>query len=304
VTSELVSNRIRNGAVIPPTQREARSQGATSAKLTVTGRAPVAPAPSDGAPRSPGVHAALSVVEALVVDGPASLVELSRRLGLPKSTLHRICAILAERGWVVRDDHGRYEPGVRAIGLGSRASDLPIVTGFRHAVSDLVSRHDETVGLAVVDGVESVYLAIEETSQPVRLATWVGRRTPAFASASGRAILAAHPREAIVRDYGGRPLITPTGRRLRSVAELHEILAAVRRDGYAENWEETAHGLYTASVPITNDGGAVLAAVTICIPTSRVTEPRRAEILVDLVAAGRSLSGDVAWLPAFDARRH
>jgi IclR family KDG regulon transcriptional repressor len=253
---------------------------------------------------SPGVHAALSVMELVVTEGPLGLGDLARELQLPKSTLHRICAILVDRGWAVRDEQGRYEPGVRAIGLGSRAADLPIITGFRNAVSGLMTRYDETVCLAVVDGRESVFVAIEETSQPVRLQTWVGRRAPAFASASGRVILAARSPEAISAEYGGRPLIRPTGRRLRSVAELHEILAQVRVDGYAENHEETAAGLYTASVPIVNEGGTVLAAMTICVPTSRMDDDRRERILADLVAAGHALSDDVAWLPAFNAQRH
>ena len=156
--------------------------------------------------RSPGVHAALSVMELVVTEGPLALGDLARDLQLPKSTLHRICAILVDRGWAARDEQGRFEPGVRAIGLGSRAADLPIVTGFRNAVSGLMTGHDETVCLAVVDGQESVFVAIEETSQPVRLQTWVGRRSPAFASASGRVILAARPPEAISAEYGGRPL--------------------------------------------------------------------------------------------------
>src|ERR671921_757110 len=84
----------------------------------------------------------------------------------------------------------------------------------------LLARHDETVCLAVLDGDESVFIAIEETSQPVRLQTWVGRRAPAFASASGRVFLAARPPDAVAAEYGGRPLITPTGRRLRSTGEL------------------------------------------------------------------------------------
>jgi IclR family KDG regulon transcriptional repressor len=254
--------------------------------------------------RSPGVHAALSVVEALVAASPASLVDLSRRLGLPKSTLHRICAILVERGWAIRDQQGRYEPGVRAIGLGSRASDLPIITGFRHAVSGLMSRYDETTCLAVLDGTETVFIAIEETTQPVRLLTWVGRRTPAFASASGRVILAGRPPDAIAAEYGGRPLITPAGRRLRSLAELHEILERVRADGHAENHEETAAGLFTASVPVTNEAGRVLAALTICIPTSRLTDALRERVIADLHDAGAAFSTDVAWLPAYNARRH
>ena len=266
----------------------------------------IAPPPSvpDGHPaRSPGVHAALSVMELVVARGPLALGDLARELRLPKSTLHRICAILVERGWAIRDDQGRYEPGVRAIGLGSRAADLPIVTGFRHTVAALMTRYDETVCLAVLDGQESVFVAIEETSQPVRLQTWVGRRSPAFASASGRVFLAAWPEEAIAAEFAGRPLITPTGRRLRDAGELQEILAGVRRDGFAENHEETAAGLYTASVPVVNERGTVLAAVTVCVPTSRIDAARRDLMLGDLVDAGRALSRDVAWLPAFSARR-
>jgi DNA-binding IclR family transcriptional regulator len=266
----------------------------------------IAPPPSvpDGqAARSPGVHAALSVMELVVAQGPLALGDLARELRLPKSTLHRICAILVERGWAIRDEQGRYEPGVRAIGLGSRAADLPIVIGFRHTVAGLMTRYDETVCLAVLDGQESVFVAIEETSQPVRLQTWVGRRSPAFASASGRVFLAAWPEEAIAAEFAGRPLITPTGRRLRDAGELQEILAGVRRDGFAENHEETATGLYTASVPVVNERGTVLAAVTVCVPTSRIDAARRDLMLGDLVEAGRALSRDVAWLPAFSARR-
>jgi IclR family transcriptional regulator, KDG regulon repressor len=253
--------------------------------------------------RSPGVHAALSVMELVVSQGPLGLGDLVRELGLPKSTLHRICAILVDRGWALRDDQGRYEPGVRAIGLGSRAADLPIVTGFRHAVASLMSRHDETVCLAIVDRDESVFVALEETTQPVRLQTWVGRRAPAFASASGRVLLAGRSPDAVAAEYGGRPLVTPTGRRLRTITELQEILDRVRADGYAENHEETAAGLYTASVPIVNETGTVLAAMTMCVPTSRMDPARRERIVADLLVAGRALSRDVAWMPAFNAKR-
>ena len=253
--------------------------------------------------RSPGVHAALSVMELIVSQGPLPLGDLARELGLPKSTLHRICAILVDRGWAIRDEAGRYEPGVRAIGLGSRAADLPIVSGFRHAVSVLMTRHDETVCLAVLDGRESVFVAIEETTQPVRLQTWVGRRAPAFASASGRVFLATWPPEAVSAEYGGVALITPTGRRLRTMGELRETLDRVRREGFAENQEETAAGLWTASVPIVNERGTVLAAMTMCVPTSRMVPGRRELIIDDLIAAGASLSRDVAWLPAFNAKR-
>ena len=292
-----------------PAAAAASEATATSAAPAVAAvaavSAPAVPAPraTGQAGRSPGVHAALSVMELVVTQGRLGLGDLARELQLPKSTLHRICAILVERGWALRDEGGRYEPGVRAIGLGSRAANLPIVTGFRHAVADLMTRHDETVCLAVIDGDESVFIAIEETTQPVRLQTWVGRRSPAFASASGRVILAGRAPAAVAAEYGGRALVTPTGRRLQTIGELEAILARVRADGFAENHEETAAGLYTASVPIVNETGTVLAAMTMCVPTSRMYPGRRDGLLADLAAAGEALSRDVAWLPAFNAKR-
>jgi len=311
----VITEPVTHGGAGPPTPVAAAASAATvtpaagvpSEAPTVAAAAAVpeaAAARANGqAGRSPGVHAALSVMELVVTQGPLGLGDLARDLRLPKSTLHRICAILVDRGWALRDEQGRYEPGVRAIGLGSRAANLPIVTGFRHAVADFMTRHDETVCLAVIDGDESVFIAIEETTQPVRLQTWVGRRAPAFASASGRVILAGRASAAVAAEYGGRALVTPTGRRLQTIGELEAILARVRADGFAENHEETAAGLYTASVPIVNESGTVLAAMTMCVPTSRMYPGRGDGLLADLIAAGKALSRDVAWLPAFDAKR-
>jgi DNA-binding IclR family transcriptional regulator len=253
-------------------------------------------------PGAPGVHAALGVLEFLATAGPTSLAELSRELGDAKSTLHRITAVLVERGWVIRDAAGQFELGIRALGLGSRSEELPIVTAFRSVAAWLMTRHDETVALAVLDGDETVYIAKEDSSESVRLVTAVGSRTIAFASASGRCHLARWRPEEVAAYWGGRALVTPVGRRMNGIAELQEILEQVRRDGYAENQGETASGLWSGSVPVVNDSGIVLAALTIGVPTSRINSDRRREILDDLLAAGRRLSADVSWLPAYSAR--
>jgi DNA-binding IclR family transcriptional regulator len=252
---------------------------------------------------SPGVHTALSVLESIASAGPQSLSDLAVAISTPKSSLHRICAVLAEREWLVRRDDGRFDLGIRAIGLTARAAELPLVTAFRSVSADLLTRHDETVCLAVLDGEETTYVALEETSQPVRLVTRIGSRTPAFASASGRAILADRSPAVVAAQYAGRTLVTPTGRRLRGAEELLEILSVVRERGYAENNEETAIGLYTASVPIRGAGGAAVAALTICVPTSRLSPERRERILADLLSAGARTSRNVAWIPAWNATR-
>lgn len=254
-------------------------------------------------PRSPGIHAALSLLEVLVAQAPLSLSELSVRLALPKSSLFRVCAVLAERGWVLRNADGRYVLGIRAFGLTAQSSEYPIVRAFRNVAADLLTRHNETVCLAVIDGDDSSFIAIEETSHPVRLVTHVGSRTPAFASASGRVMLADRAQGAVASQFAGRPLITPTGRRLRDVDELLHILMEVKRLGYAENREETAVGLHAISVPARNSTGAVLAALTLCVPTSRLNPARRTVLIAEMQEAGRRLSESIAWLAAWNATR-
>jgi IclR family KDG regulon transcriptional repressor len=252
---------------------------------------------------SPGVHAALRVLESISAHGPQTLADLSSRLGIAKSSLHRVCRILLDRSWIYRHLDGRFDLGVRAVGLGARPVELPLVTAFRSVAAELLTRHDETVCLAVLDGDDSVYVALEETSQPVRLVTNVGRRTPAFAAASGRVMLASWSPEAVTARYGGRPLVTPTGRRLTGVDELTSLLSLVRKLGYAENDGETAEGLYTVSVPVLNSSRAVLAALTICVPTSRAAAERRERLIADMLATGARLSDMVSWLPAWNATR-
>jgi DNA-binding IclR family transcriptional regulator len=133
--------------------------------------------------------------------------------------------------------------------------------------------------------------------------THVGSRTPAFASASGRVILANRSPQVVAAEYAGRSLVTPTGRHLRGVEELLTILRRVGRDGYAENHEETAEGLYAVSVPVRNAADTILAALTMCVPTSRVNHDRRDRMVADLLDAGQRLSSAVPWLGAWNALR-
>jgi len=252
---------------------------------------------------SAGVHATLAVLDLLAARPQLGLSDIARELGLAKSTLHRVLAVLVERGWAVRDTEGLFSLGIRALRLGSSSADLPIVKAFRTVAAEFLTRHDETIALAVLDGSESLFLALEETSQPIRLVTHVGSKTPAFASASGRVVLASHPPAAVAALFGGRLLVTPTGRRLNGVAELQTILEEVRARGYAENHGETADGLYAASVPVVNGEGVTIAALTTCVPVSRITPLLQGEIVEDLKRNGRELSQLIAWLPSFGSRR-
>src|SRR5256885_15300103 len=83
------------------------------------------PEPPAARSASTGVNATLRILDLLAARGPLGLAELARELGVAKSTAHRVCAVLVERAWAVRDADGRYHLGVRALRLGSVATELP-----------------------------------------------------------------------------------------------------------------------------------------------------------------------------------
>ncbi|MGZ6651098.1 MAG: IclR family transcriptional regulator, partial [Solirubrobacteraceae bacterium] len=201
--------------------------------------------------RSAGISAVLDVLDALDRHGPVTLAQLSRETGVAKSTLHRVCSTMGERGWIARDSaSGNIELGPRVAWLARANPASALTAGFYEAARGVVERHNETICLTVLDGCESVFVAKQETTHPVRLVTAVGSRLPAFASASGRAMLADLPEGEVAAMYRGSELVTPTGRRLQGLSELLTILGETRRRGYAENVDETALGLHCLAVPV------------------------------------------------------
>jgi IclR family transcriptional regulator, KDG regulon repressor len=239
---------------------------------------------------SAGIVAVLDVLGVLSRNMSAGLAQLAHETGAPKSTLHRTCAVMADRGWLDRDrDTGEFSLGLRARALGQPPAQVALTEAFPTVAARLLARHNETTCLVVLDGTESLFVAKAETTHPVRLVTRVGSRLPAFAAASGRVLLADLDASVVDRLYAHSDLTTPTGHRIGGLGGLHRILAECRDRGYAENIDETALGLHCVAVPV-GPPGAVVAAITLCVPSGRMTQVRMREMLPDLLAAACELA--------------
>lgn len=122
-----------------------------------------------------------------------SLNDCARAADLPPSTALRFLRSLIQRGFVVRDADGMFHPGTELLRLGagvlSRNSLIRIATpDMRTLVQDI----NESVYLVVLDADgDCLYIAIEECSQPIRHASWVGKTIPAERSAAGKALSGA-----------------------------------------------------------------------------------------------------------------
>jgi DNA-binding IclR family transcriptional regulator len=224
-------------------------------------------------------------------DHALGLSEISNRVGLPKSTVHRLASQLCAVGWLERNSGG-YRVGLKLLELGSVALQR---TGLREAafkhLHSLALRTGLVVHLGILDHGEVVYLDRVTTAR-VSLPTRVGGREPAYCTALGKVMLAfADPASQSSALAGMRRRTEFTVIEPRAV---QSALDSARQTGIAYDREEAYPGLGCVASPI-RSGARVIGAVSVTGPIARI----RAHALVHEVrnTAVAIWSGDVVPLP-------
>jgi DNA-binding IclR family transcriptional regulator len=196
--------------------------------------------------------------------------DVARRLAVHRSTASRLLGTLATSSLVARDPTtSRYRLGPRLVGLAATAvATMPVVSQARPELERLSAATSETVNLAILDGTHVVYVDQVAPGTGAVMASWVGRRSPAHASSSGKVLVAfgdAGTRRAVLRSRLDRL----TDRTITDPSALGRILDDVRRRGYATSDGELQPGLVTVAAPVVVDDRPV-AAVSLSGPGSRI----------------------------------
>jgi IclR family KDG regulon transcriptional repressor len=256
----------------------------------MTGPKPSGDAKPPDALRSVGI--ALDIIDALAAESELGVSELSRRVGIAKSTAHRTCAVLAARGLLDRTANGSYRLGLRLVEYGSLATErtairdrgLPLLVELRNALG-------ETVQIGVPAGGDVVYIERVEGRRALRYAT-NARRSPIHRSSAGKALAAYNPAMLEARLRGG---LTPnTGYTIVVPELLREELERVRRRGYARSVDETEIGMSSLAVPVHVPlDGPVVAAISMIGPTARLIGDHEPHHVSVLQAGARKLSESI-----------
>ena len=213
------------------------------------------------------VDRALAILELVAAAGPSglALADISSRLGVHKTTVHRSLAALRHREFVAQDSlTGVYSLGARAITLADPylAGD-GLATLLHPALTALSRDVDELVHLGVLSGGSVVYLDKVEPERAVRVWSAVGRRSPAAKTAMGRALLAARvTSKAALAGYVEGVDVDPE--------LVWSELEAARSRGYATEWEANEPGIACVAIAILRDGSPI-AAASVTAPLERVT---------------------------------
>jgi DNA-binding IclR family transcriptional regulator len=245
----------------------------------------------------PAVAKTITILEALAAsDDPVNLQTLTELTGLPKSTVYSILATMEMHQYVERDNANTYRLGLKALQIGAAATQTANVSQlFHEAARRIVKACGETVQLTILDQTEVIYVAREDGTQPVQLASNIGGRLPAYATASGKALLSALPSESVDALFAGRSMPTLTGHTVNSLSQLKEILRSVRENGYAHDDQETAEGLECFSAPIFDRTGQVVAAISVSFLSARASPEHSQRILQLLKTAAYEISTHMGW---------
>jgi len=223
-----------------------------------------------------------------------TLTEISRAVGLPKSTTFRLLSALEEKGILMRDVDGRsFRLGYMLIHLGILAQDSISLRNLALPVLRRLSDETrETSVLSMLDRNHNVGIWIEqiESPQAVRWARRVGHPLNLHAGASSKVLWAFLPEseaESILDKIELIPLMPNTiTEKERMRTELREI----RRQGYAVSFEETDNGAMGVAAPVYDHNNQPVAGIGIIGPVSRVSPEQIPEITGYVLHASRVLS--------------
>jgi DNA-binding IclR family transcriptional regulator len=214
------------------------------------------------------VERALDILLCFTDASDITLTEISSRVGLHKSTVHRLLASLEGKGFVMRDPStDKYRLGFRLWELSANLtqSDDPgqILLPDMERLRDQI---DETISLYVLDGLERVRIQAVQSNQAIRRVAPVGARMPLYVGASSKVLLSFA--EPAVQEQLFTSADWPAG--MGREAFLQQ-LSETRRQGYATSVEEREPGAAALAAPILGRGGKLVAALAVSGPANRLT---------------------------------
>ena len=239
------------------------------------------------------LNKSLSVLEILLQQGSAmNITEISKKLDLYPSTAHRILDTLKHWGYVEQDPKTqKYQLGLKVLELGmAKLQQMDLVREATLYLKELVKQCNETAHLGVLEEGHVLYLAKEESSQTIRMISYVGKRAHLHCTALGKVLLAYLSAEKRKKILGEKALPRLTENTITDKRQLEKELDKVREQGFALDQEENEKDVRCVAAPIRNYKGDVIAALSISSPIFRIDKNAQDNLKEALMKTGEKIS--------------
>lgn len=217
------------------------------------------------------VDRAFSIIESLRELGGAGVTELAAETNLPKSTVHNQLQTLEQRAYVVKE-RGKYHLSLRLLGHGEFVRQKKEEYAMAESkVEEIAAKTDERAHFVVKEHQHAIHVHTKTGANAVQNGTDAGtRRNDLHAVAAGKAILAHPPEEdteAIIEANGFEAYTENT---ITDRGNLYDELETIRKQGYAQNDEESMLGLRAVAAPLLYPNGELLGVLSVSGPTHRM----------------------------------
>lgn len=204
-------------------------------------------------------------------DHELGISEIAKRLGVAKSTVHRLASALLEEGLLQQNlESGRYSLGLGLFMLGSLVrSRIDVANESKTILSALRDEVKENVRLAVLDRSEIIFLHDFEGPQPVRIRSKTGHKVPAYCTAEGLCLFSGL-REPQLSDILEVPREEFTAKTVVDEEDLRQNVRSVKRKGFYFEDEEYETGTRSIAAPVFGFEGNIIAAISVAGPRSRI----------------------------------
>ena len=226
-----------------------------------------------------------------------TLAELSERLRMSKSTVHRLLSSLEQVGFIERGPHaGSYRLGMKLFELGSLVQNRMRLRQIAlHYMTELVERTGETAFLFILDGNHALCIERVEGKHVQSLAIKVGGQLPLNAGGASRVLLAFAPEEVREAYLAQGPFQRFTQQTMVDPDTLRRDLEKIRSQGHALSYDDVTIGVAALGVPLFDYRGEAIGGLSLAGITPRWTPDHMAEMLVELKLMGERISERMGW---------
>jgi DNA-binding IclR family transcriptional regulator len=219
--------------------------------------------------------------------------------GIHKSTAHRFLKHLERDGYLIRTETGAYLIGPKFSHFTARASHRATLQAVaRPILWEIWKSTGETVNLGVLDQGTVLYVEVIESPHEFRLSSRVGTRRSLHATALGKALaafLAEDQKERVLATIQFQPLTSKT---IMNLVQFRQELEIIRKQGYAEDNEETTLGARCVSAPILGADHEVVAALSVSGPVTRISPAQVPALAQAVINAARAISLGMGFAPS------
>ena len=203
-----------------------------------------------------------------------ALCELDQALGLPRSTAFNLAHTLIHLGYAsLQPDTGKYRLGLKMFEIGAQAmNQVDVMEVLRGCMAEIHQKIDETMHLGVMSGTDTLYIDKLDSTQSIRMTSYIGSRAPLHCTALGKALLSTLSDDEVCRMYGDAPLEAVTPHSITDMPALLGQLERIRLRGYAVEREENNENVCCVGVPLRGKDGRALYALSVSAPIFRMGE--------------------------------